>query len=315
MEESATEPAEEQPIEEPTKSGLVCEPLNESCFRIQVFVKPLILASSVFKKMIPGGWKESLTYLQKGSVEITLPRYGITVSEERAVLLFLVPPGFGPPILTFMPLKIAVGSATITHRSCPFSRTCLGTRSKVVGIGTVDFPTKISPTQTGPSSHGVLHLKKVLHAPSIICNIIGQPLLDDCNVLTSFSESSLGSSGSITNLSDGRSVAYFNPLNRVGPKVGPPPFNSSEEYMIHAFWPESERQRFAALQASRQIPATASGPLTSAEKAWLKRHHRTEFNFLRVHGLSIFKDEDREEGRAILRAVMSNDGDEPGNCS
>ncbi|KAE8391240.1 hypothetical protein BDV23DRAFT_153679 [Aspergillus alliaceus] len=113
-----------------------------------------------------------------------------------------------------MPLKIAVGSATITHRSCPFSRTCLGTRSKVVGIGTVDFPTKISPTQTGPSSHGVLHLKKVLHAPSIICNIIGQPLLDDCNVLTSFSESSLGSSGSITNLSDGRSVAYFNPLNR-----------------------------------------------------------------------------------------------------
>lgn len=204
----------------------------------------------------------------------------------------------------------------------------VGNSIEVVGIGTVDLPTKISPTRTGPSSHGILHLKKVLHAPSIICNIIGQPILDDYNILTSFSESSLGRSGSITNLSDGRSVAYFKPLNRdtwffqvrlsgppVGPKVGPSPFNSSKNYMIHAFWPESERQRFAALQASRQIPATASGPLTSAEKTWLKTHYRTEFNFLRVHGLSIFKDEDREEGRTILRAIMSDDSDEPGNCS
>ncbi|KAE8391242.1 hypothetical protein BDV23DRAFT_171818 [Aspergillus alliaceus] len=70
-------PAEEQPIEEPTKSGLVCEPLNESCFGIQVSVEPLILASSVFKKILPGGWKESLTYLQKGLVEIACESWNI----------------------------------------------------------------------------------------------------------------------------------------------------------------------------------------------------------------------------------------------
>ncbi|KAB8231576.1 uncharacterized protein BDW43DRAFT_320640 [Aspergillus alliaceus] len=77
IEESATEPTEEQPIKEPTKSGLVCEPLNESCFGIQVSVEPLILASSVFKKILPGGWKESLTYLQKGLVEIACESWNI----------------------------------------------------------------------------------------------------------------------------------------------------------------------------------------------------------------------------------------------
>lgn len=83
------------------------------------------------------------------------------------------------------------------------------------------------------------------------------------------------------------------------------------KYLLHAFWPESERLRFAELQASRQAQAQAaasgSGPLTQAERAWLKTHYGNEFNFLRDYGLSIFKDEDREEGRAILRAFMSND--------
>jgi hypothetical protein len=205
-----------------------------------------------------------------------------------------------------------------------FFKDMFGNTIEVVGIGTVELPTKISPTKTGPSSHGILRLEKVLHAPSILCNIIGNPILDDYEVLTSFSKSPSGTAGSITNLSDGRPVAYFKPMIRgvrfwevrlsgppVGPKVGPSPFDSSVAYVLHALWPDSERQRFAALQASRQTRATASGPLTSAEKAWLKTYYGNEFKFLRDHGLSIFKDEDREEGRTILRAIMSNDDDEP----
>ena len=200
----------------------------------------------------------------------------------------------------------------------------LGNSAEVVGIGTVDLITKTSPTKTGPSSHSVLRLKNVLHAPSMICNIIGHPILDDYKVETSFSDNPSDPRGFITNLSDGRSVAYFKPQIQgvrffevrlsgppVGPKVGPSPFDSSTVYMIHAFWPDSERQRFAALQASRQTQTTASGPLTRAEKAWLKTHYGNEFKFLRVYGLSIYKDEDREEGRTILRAMMSNDDGEP----
>ncbi|OKO96460.1 hypothetical protein PENSUB_10635 [Penicillium subrubescens] len=193
----------------------------------------------------------------------------------------------------------------------------VGNSVEVLGIGTVNLPAKISPTQTGPSSHGILRLKKVLHAPGVLCNIIGQPIVDDYQVTLS---PGISSSGSITNLTDGRSVAYFKPMRSarfwevrlsgppVGPKVGPSPFSSSGLYMIHAFWPDSERQRFAALPASRQSQATASEHLTLAEKAWVKTHYGTEFRFLRDYGLSIFKDEDREEGRLILRAIMSDDG-------
>jgi hypothetical protein len=49
-------------------------------------------------------------------------------------------------------------------------------------------------------------------------------------------------------------------------------------------------------------------PLTGEEKAFLKEHYRGEFHFLRSHGLSIYKEDDRAEGRAILRALMDHDG-------
>ncbi|PYI12642.1 hypothetical protein BO78DRAFT_402522 [Aspergillus sclerotiicarbonarius CBS 121057] len=70
-------PLEEPPLEEPTETGSVGEPPDEDCFRIQVSAKHLILASSVFKKTLTGGWKESITYLQKGSVEITTESWDI----------------------------------------------------------------------------------------------------------------------------------------------------------------------------------------------------------------------------------------------
>lgn len=47
------------------------EPMDRSEFRIQVSAKHIMFASPVFKKTLTGGWKESITYLQKGSVEIT----------------------------------------------------------------------------------------------------------------------------------------------------------------------------------------------------------------------------------------------------
>ena len=42
------------------------------------------------------------------------------------------------------------------------------------------------------------------------------------------------------------------------------------------------------------------------ERAFIRTHFKSEYNFLLTHGLSIYKDEDREEGRAILRALMQN---------
>lgn len=50
-------------------------------------------------------------------------------------------------------------------------------------------------------------------------------------------------------------------------------------------------------------------PLTGPEKQWLKAHHKDEYHFLRDYGLSIYKEEDREEGRSIIRALMDDEED------
>ncbi|KAI7758836.1 hypothetical protein LZL87_013819 [Fusarium oxysporum] len=65
-----------------------------------------------------------------------------------------------------------------------------------------------------------------LHAPSIVCNIIRSPVLNDYDVSTSFSKAS---PGSIYRLSDGRLIAKFKPVTQAvrlfqvrlsGPAVG-----------------------------------------------------------------------------------------------
>ncbi|CAI7616945.1 unnamed protein product [Penicillium discolor] len=78
VEETATvEPTSEEPTaEEPAAEESAAEESAAEFgtldyVRIQVSAKHLTFASSVFKKILTGGWKESITYLQKGSVEIT----------------------------------------------------------------------------------------------------------------------------------------------------------------------------------------------------------------------------------------------------
>jgi hypothetical protein len=51
-------------------------------------------------------------------------------------------------------------------------------------------------------------------------------------------------------------------------------------------------------------------PLTKLEKDYLAKHWGGEYKFLMMYELSIYKEEDREEGRRILRAFMSDTEDE-----
>jgi hypothetical protein len=53
-------------------------------FRIQVSAKHLMLASPMLKKTLSGGWKESVSLLNKGSVEITVHNWDL-----EALLLLL----------------------------------------------------------------------------------------------------------------------------------------------------------------------------------------------------------------------------------
>jgi hypothetical protein len=189
-----------------------------------------------------------------------------------------------------------------------------GHKTAVVGIGTVQLPTRTLPNEIEPGSQETLCLKKVLHAPSSPCNIIGHPLLKDHHI--AFTDGP----GLVTSLDDGRPVAQFEKSGHLyqillasppeGPEVGPSPLNPSETYSIDAFWPDEEQERFAALEPSPPPRLSAVTPLTDDEQAWLKEHFETEFQFLMAHSLNIYKEEDRQEGRAILRAVMTGQEDE-----
>lgn len=179
----------------------------------------------------------------------------------------------------------------------------LGGGSAVKGIGTVILPVRTKSKGSGPRCHGTLRLQNVLHAPSVICNIIGSPIFfDDIAEVIEYR------TGSIRDKL-GRQIAYLvkdsvcpnvshvklsgPPL---GPQLGPSPFNQNDVYMISVRWSDAERAKWERAK-----------PYTDEEKQWLKDHWNGEFNFLRAYGFSIYKDEDREEGRAIVRTFMSND--------
>ncbi|KAI5456699.1 hypothetical protein BGZ63DRAFT_467867 [Mariannaea sp. PMI_226] len=196
-----------------------------------------------------------------------------------------------------------------------FISTVGGGKVQVIGIGSVNLPTKTSPNRTGPSSHGVLRLKNVLHVPSSICNIVGYPIEKDYIIEQPPRSTTKGSTkGSIISIHDKREVAYFDPKGRlveirlsgppVGPRVSPSPFEASKVYYINARWPDSERKRHAEVLYSLQFEAKPSERLTITEKEWLKKNYDGEFKFLHSYGLNIYKDEDREEGRSILRALI-----------
>ncbi|KAI1347438.1 hypothetical protein F5Y01DRAFT_244538 [Xylaria sp. FL0043] len=62
-------------------------------------------------------------------------------------------------------------------------------------------------------------------------------------------------------------------------------------------------------QADVQQPGTEH-KLTSKERFWLHRHYRGEAMFLKAWGLEITSEEDREEGRVILRELMEREAQE-----
>ncbi|OCK81387.1 hypothetical protein K432DRAFT_434185 [Lepidopterella palustris CBS 459.81] len=199
----------------------------------------------------------------------------------------------------------------------------IGEEAKVVGIGTVNLRVKKAPGLSGKRSHSTLLLHNVLHVPSFVCNVIG--ITEDFKPV--FSSSGLFDQ-------QGRYIAFFDsrcnlPVIKLsGPPVGPVVGHSvmrkdsGVAWFINARWSDEERRRWETHQQwSEQTRPTSSAeiPYTQAEKAWLKEHYGDEYHFLVNYGLKICNEEDRVEGRAIVRALMkdsydndqdSEDGDE-----
>lgn len=192
----------------------------------------------------------------------------------------------------------------------------------VEGVGTVNLPVKRDPDMRGPQAHHVLRLTDVLYTPSSKFNILGQPIFE---LAPSLSLGSIPRTKGTLEDKDGNPIAFFSPNAPlfclrlsgppVGPRLAPTKFEPGVKYSVGASWPAGERARWNARGQANEAetrPRQRAGqqPYTAEEKAWLKKHYQGEYKFLMIHGLSIYDEEDREEGRAIMRAFISFDEDD-----
>ncbi|KAF2276277.1 uncharacterized protein EI97DRAFT_501528 [Westerdykella ornata] len=208
------------------------------------------------------------------------------------------------------------------------------TKLPVVGLGTVLLPVKLSPTRSGPDAHGKLELQDVLHCPTATCNVVGLPASAH-NWRISCGDPTGRTKGKITDR-QGKNLAYFDPKRKnteiklsgppVGPVVGPSVLDDPNMCsIINVLWDPSEQARWhrykrlyvqptlnaksteTVLKGNAAERSRASAPYTKKEKQWLRRHFRSEWRFLGLYGMTIYKKEDRKKGRAVLRRVMAGE--------
>ena len=184
---------------------------------------------------------------------------------------------------------------------------------KVEGIGEVVLPVKTSRVKTGAASQGTLVLHDVCFAPSTVCNILGGPIFDKYQVR--FGKDT----GGLIHPDTGASVAILDAvkLSRLrlrGQSSTQTSLDRDTEYYINARMPESELARWEA-HKREALEKSVCKEYTDEEKRWLKVNWKDEFHFLQAYELSIYKEEDRAEGRRIVRAMMQGDGDENGSVS
>ncbi|KAL8713128.1 MAG: hypothetical protein Q9220_002649 [cf. Caloplaca sp. 1 TL-2023] len=183
--------------------------------------------------------------------------------------------------------------------------------SGVHGIGDVELPTRTNSKCSGTAHQGTIVLHDVLYAPSALCNIIGLPIMVDYACILYYGRDI----GTITSKVSRACVGILD-LHRLprlrlqGQSAKQTSLGSGAMYNIHANWTDCERARWTAFQTSTLESESASQALTKEEKDYLKSKFGGEFHFLRTYWLSIYEEEDREEGRRILRQLMACESDE-----
>lgn len=155
--------------------------------------------------------------------------------------------------------------------------------------------------------------------PDFICNTIGQPLMynDGYNIVM-LGGKDRKSNGVIKD-SQGRNAAYFDPKSPLfgikvrrspnGPRLGPYALKKNVMYVLGCRWDDAEKRKWQEFKVRNGLntPGQNAAPYTAEETTFLKKNYGSEYHFLMQHGLKIHNEEDREEGRAILRAIMRED--------
>ena len=188
----------------------------------------------------------------------------------------------------------------------------IGGRLDVEGVGDVELRVK-KPNRNARPSYSIIWLKDVLYCPSALCNQVSMPSL-----IGSYDVSLRTEGGEISR--DNVPIGIIDkPLFWKLRLSNQPPNHTSLDknalYSLSFVWSPEERARWERVKAadleserSLQVP-----PYTDEEKEWLKENWGGEFRFLRAHLLKIHDEEDRAEGRRIVRAMMHGSDDSDDN--
>ncbi|KAK6198245.1 hypothetical protein LQW54_010459 [Pestalotiopsis sp. IQ-011] len=212
---------------------------------------------------------------------------------------------------------------------------------KAAGVGTVELPVKRSAHLQGRYAHDVLLLENVLYTPGFQFNIVGGSILRQNGWRYDADTPCKGQDSCIIGGRD-LQVCYMRHISELpcirlsgppnGPVTAPSRLEADTVYTVnYVKWPEEERRRFElsrSKSANQQTPKSHAQPTvavvehvaadensekpyyTQDEKAWLKKHYGNEFKFLRTYGLSIYKENDRAEGRHLARSMMATDDED-----
>jgi hypothetical protein len=182
---------------------------------------------------------------------------------------------------------------------------------EVLGIGDVALEVKVRESpKMGSQMHKTLVLHDVLHAPASTVNIVGAPILQEYGMHLSRERSIFTVQGTdeVAALLD-RPGGLFKVL-LAGQQKGQTSLDRDSIYHINATWSDAERARWEAYRRGHRQDSRIP-EYTAEEKAWLKQKWGGEYKMLIAHSLSIYKEEDRKEGRSITRAMMLDEtGDE-----
>ncbi|VUC29824.1 unnamed protein product [Clonostachys rosea] len=227
-----------------------------------------------------------------------------------------------------------------------FVQSHVGGRLPVIGIGTVNLPTKVAANKTGPTSHGTMRLENVLHAPSALCNIVGTPVFDSYHAELSLSRRVFKDPAT------GRQVAFCKPdtplyeIRLSDPPIGPKlrwikgDYGSSVNFMLSyglKFYKDEDCEEAQAIadaltmddsddsdidltdsEHSYQDPVLETNYLFSPKQVqWLEGKYCTTENFLRAEDLSPLDGAGCEDARTRARALMAEAGiadEDPDAC-
>ena len=195
------------------------------------------------------------------------------------------------------------------------------TKINALGIGDVQLEVKMNKFG---DDYRTLTLRNVLYCPTSLVNIIGEPIFDK---FPQWSVDDLRSdSGEVGMIFDNIRRTPGEPVRqKVWLKGHRKGYSSQDPNVVgltSAVWSQEEvarcqkelqeRSQAASARARARDPhTTKTGDqeqrYTQEEKNWLKEHYQSEYLFLRAHMLSIYKKEDRDEGRDLVRAMMERD--------